>query len=578
VFARLSAAKAGDGVHGTEPSAQDLRLTAFLLAVPLMTLINIATSPATLALSAATISQIALACAFPLVALALLSLFEGEKTHQLITVALAPFALLLITFGHLNVFAVAIMLLAIMASEAFNQRFERTQLAAGSLVTLVIASVMIGTSSDALAQMTAFIGFVPIALAGMAYMHSLQVSPPVKRDDTNGSPSDIAAFFAAEIGVVALEIDRNACVQTVSPNSYDLLQLGNAELIEMAFLERVHIADKVILLSELDAVRNGKARGRFEIRIQSGASTSDNAAMWLDISCAANNTPDGIVMLIDTPAKNSSAYQPVNSTSSASSLTIVSHELRTPLNAIIGFSDLMAKGLAGEIANERQREYIELINQSGQHLLSLVNSILDLSKLENGTYELEAKEFLPEESAQFAIQLLAMQAQEKRIGLNYLPLCGLDGFWGDKRVCQQIMINLLSNAVKFTPQNGHIHFKVELESGRLVINVEDTGVGMSQEELSKAGTPFYQASGSYHRLHEGAGLGLSLVRQMAVLHGGAMEITSEQGKGTKVRVALASQSNHEKVVPYVKHKEADESVRVIKIDEERIYDPLRKTA
>ncbi len=159
-----------------------------------------------------------------------------------------------------------------------------------------------------------------------------------------------------------------------------------------------------------------------------------------------------------------------------------------------------------------------------------------------------------------------------------MPLCGLDDFRGDKRVCQQILLNLLSNAVKFTPDNGRIFLRVELENGRLIISVEDTGVGMSQDELSKAGTPFYQASGNHNRLHEGAGLGLSLVRHMAALHGGAMEISSEQGKGTKVRVVLSAVGRSEKVVSYLKLKEADESVRVIQIDEERDHGPQRKKA
>jgi two-component system, cell cycle sensor histidine kinase DivJ len=568
----------GDGVagQGIGPRSVDTRLTGFLFAVPFVTLANVATTPATLALNGTTIAQIALACAFPLVALGLLSLFAGNKMRAILTVALAPVALLLVTLGQFNTFAVAVLLLAIMANEAFNRRFERSHLGLGSLLTFMIASVLMGASGTALLQMTAFTGLVPVVLAGLAYVFANHKVAPRDEGDVNIAPLEIASFFALETNLVAMEIDRNAHVRTISPNAYEVLQLDKIELSGMAFFDRVHIADKVVLLSELDAVSNDKAKSRFKIRMQSKTATPDNSVVWLEIACVAWNSAAGLLLLVDAKDQDASTHQAATSASNTSSLNVVSHELRTPLNAIIGFSDLMAKGLAGDIANERQREYIGLINQSGHHLLNLVNSILDLSKLENGTYELEAEEFAPEESAQFAIQMLAMQAQEKRIAL--MPLCGLDGFHGDKRVCQQILINLLSNAVKFTPENGQITLRVELDTDRLMISVEDTGVGMSQEELSKVGTPFYQASGGYHRLHEGAGLGLSLVRQMSALHGGAMEITSEQGKGTKVRVALAARHNQEQVVSYLKHKDADESVRVIQIDEERIYGPLRKTA
>ena len=577
-FTKFSESMANDTAQDTKPQGSYVRLVGFLLSIPCISLLNLATSPMVLSSNGMSLSILAIAFAVPMILLALLSLFNGESARRIVTVALAPTAFLLISQGHLNTLAVSLLIVAILAREANARRFDRTLLAISSVLTLTVTSILIAMAGDIAAQITSVLSFAPAILAGLVYVGSDRSAHGVSEAAYSPSAFEISSLMAQETGVVVLALDRSARVSAVSPNAFDVLQRKQSELTETGLLDCVHLADKVILLSEVDAVSNGRTRGRFKIRMHVLTPLKGAGKKWADLSCTALNVA-GEIMLIIEPVK-----QPVSKPDERegqigmSTLAIVSHELRTPLNAILGFSDLLSKGLAGAIANEAQREYIGLINQSGHHLLELVTSILDLSKLENGTYELEADEFLPDEAAAFAISLLGVQARDKHVGLNYLPLCGLDTFYGDKRVIQQIIINLLSNAVKFTPKHGHIGLRVALDDERLMITVEDTGIGMSKDELAKVGTPFYQASSNHTRLHEGAGLGLSLVRQLAVLHGGALEISSEPGKGTRVRVALAILGRQATVVAYPQQKYSDESVRLIQIDEERNYGQHRKTA
>ncbi len=552
------------------------RLIGYLASIPFLSLANVATNPVSLTINTQTFSLVALAVAIPATAIAWFSKHHGESARKWMTVALAPSAFLLITQSHMNTIGVALLILGILAHEAMKQHFERFALAIAAIVTLTVASISIAANLELAKQATALIGLMPALGAGIAYIiFEDKVQTPLPTSNT--SAFELASQLAQETGAVVFEIDQKARVTAHSNNSYQLLALDNADLRDGAFLERVHIADKVILLSHADAAAHDIPSGQFKIRVKRNADMP-NANSWVSVSCKVIKNANSLLLIMSVIEQPKAVQMDNGGGVSKSALTIVSHELRTPLNAIIGFSDLMVKGLAGDIANERQREYIGLINQSGQHLLELVNSILDISKLENGTFELTPTEFLPQQAAEFAISMLAMQAHNKHIGLSYLPMCGLDEFCGDKRVTQQIIINLLSNAVKFTPQNGHIDLNVEMDGNRLMVTVADTGLGMSKDELSKVGTPFYQANSNHSRQQEGAGLGLSLVRQLANRHGGAMEIRSELGKGTTVRVALAPLNKKETVVSYLKRIETDESVRFIQLDEESDHGPLRKTA
>jgi two-component system, cell cycle sensor histidine kinase DivJ len=562
-------------VTDTPAKEQDARFISLLLSMPLLSIVNLATSPAAWQQAQTAVPILALAVSLPIIGASLIAISKSKLLRQTIIVVSAPLAFALSTQGAINLLSTAVLLALVLAIEAAAQRFDRKLLATSAVALTAIASMSaasMGGIGKELANLTAFL---PAFIAGFVYLLSFVKEQPIA--NVVNLPSiafETAAWLADASGLVIVETDRAGLVKSATANANDLLDTKAGK----SFVESVHIGDKVALLSLLDAVAEGQLHATVKVRIKSTNLSSNNTPHWHDVVCKIVNA--GQTLLVSFSHLNKNAVPEVMSAPAmgASTLAVVSHEMRTPLNAIIGFSDMLEKGMFGEIANGRQREYIELINQSGHHLLGLVNTILDVSKLENGSYELAQELFCPEEAAAFAISMLGRQAQEKKLGLNYLPLTGLEEFSGDRRICQQILINLLSNAVKFTPESGRISLSVTIDERRLVITVEDSGIGMTKDQLAKAGTPFYQASGNANRLYEGAGLGLSLVRQMARLHGGAIEISSEQGTGTKVRVALAPLPSQTKNLSYLRPQEADESARIIQIIEERTYGAERKTA
>ena len=218
-------------------------------------------------------------------------------------------------------------------------------------------------------------------------------------------------------------------------------------------------------------------------------------------------------------------------------LANVSHELRTPLNAIIGFSEVMESEMFGPMGDRHYREYARDIHESGHHLLSLINDILDLSKIEAGKFELHEENLAVADTVQTALRLVQQRAESAGVELARALPPGLPRLYADQRAMKQILINLIANAIKFTPQGGRVTVGAELEeSGDLVFFVRDTGVGMSEEDLAKAMMPFGQADSSLTRQREGTGLGLPLSKHLTEMHGGDLTIESAPGAGTTVHV------------------------------------------
>ena len=186
----------------------------------------------------------------------------------------------------------------------------------------------------------------------------------------------------------------------------------------------------------------------------------------------------------------------------------------------------------------RRREYAQLINDSGQHLLSVVNGILDMSKMESGNFEIAPEPFAPRAALINCCNLLALKARENGIELATDAPLDLPVITGDPRAFKQIVINLVSNAVKFTERGGKVTVAAGIEGPRFVLRVSDNGVGIAPDDLKRIGDPFFQAGKTYQRRHEGTGLGLSIVKSLVGLHGGDMRLHSKIGEGTTVTVAL----------------------------------------
>jgi cell cycle sensor histidine kinase DivJ len=217
-------------------------------------------------------------------------------------------------------------------------------------------------------------------------------------------------------------------------------------------------------------------------------------------------------------------------------LANMSHELRTPLNAIMGFSDIMRQRLFGPLS-DRYVEYAELVHESGGHLLELINDILDMSKIEAERYELSREVFDARDAIAGVLRLMRGQADRAEVQLRgVLPREPLEAN-ADRRALKQIALNLISNALKFTPKGGSVTVTALAVGDALELVVADTGVGIGPEDIARLGNPYEQA-GEADQRNAGTGLGLSLVKAFARLHGGELEIESELGEGTTVTVRL----------------------------------------
>lgn len=220
-------------------------------------------------------------------------------------------------------------------------------------------------------------------------------------------------------------------------------------------------------------------------------------------------------------------------------LASMSHELRTPLNSILGLSESLAENVAGPL-NEKQERYVSTIIESGHHLLSLINDILDLAKIEAGQIVLNIEEVNVERVCQASLRMISEMAHKKHQEVSLQIDADMDVVWGDERRLKQILVNLLSNAVKFTPENGKLGIQVraDREEKRVIFTVWDNGIGIHERDLQRLFRPFVQLDSSLARGGTGTGLGLALVTQMVRLHGGSISVDSEPGEGSRFNIVL----------------------------------------
>jgi two-component system, cell cycle sensor histidine kinase DivJ len=277
--------------------------------------------------------------------------------------------------------------------------------------------------------------------------------------------------------------------------------------------------------------------------------------IWVEMRCkplepvaeTASPSQEGVVAVLRDVTERKNQEQALDLARTAAEqadasktrfLAAMSHELRTPLNAIIGFSEMILQEDELMLNAARRKEYTQLINDSGQHLLSVVNGILDMSKLESGNFEITPEPFSPRDALLNCCDLLALKARDNAIDLVTRAPDNLPVMNGDPRAFRQIALNLVSNAIKFTERGGTVTVSAAVEGSRLVLSVADNGVGIAADDLKRIGDPFFQAGKTYERRHEGTGLGLSIVKSLVALHGGEMTVRSRVDEGTTVTVAL----------------------------------------
>lgn len=352
------------------------------------------------------------------------------------------------------------------------------------------------------------------------------------------------------IDAVVLRIAAHGEVLDASAKTRTMLRLPPELLFGTGLFDRIHLSDRVPYLSALADMRDGALSRRLDLRVRLPQSSGVTADNYRPFSLEMMRAPgQGTVFTLvlrenDEVAGLRQELAAANEAAASAEvakgrfLAVVSHELRTPLNAIIGFSDMLLHEMFGSFKDPRQKEYVGLVRDSGQHLLAVVTSILDVSRIESGAYATEPEPFRFREAVEMCQSMMRLQAEAKAIDLQAQIAPDAGEINADRRAVQQILINLVSNAIKFTPEGGNVVIGAKRIGSRLHFWVRDTGIGIAEEDFVNLGKPFMQIQNDYTRRFEGTGLGLSLVKGLVALHEGTMSIESMPGEGTTVTISL----------------------------------------
>jgi two-component system, cell cycle sensor histidine kinase DivJ len=492
-----------------------------------------------------------------------------EGAHVLSSLALAGLVVMVsITTGGIESFA-AIWLVVVPLEAALSA--SRRVVAFGSALALACAALLIvlgqfdmlpapeaGTALRGV-LMACGVASATLYAAGLAFgAESLARTSVALRH----VEEDRYRLLARNMSDVISRHRRNGAVQFISPAAETMLGTPVSRLLGHGLFDRVHVADRPAYLTGLsDAARGGEACSvEFRLRRETsrGGEPSQGHSVdfiWVEMRCRPLEPASGttasaeaeVVAVMRDVTDRKIGEQALDLARSAAEaadasksrfLATMSHELRTPLNAIIGFSEMIVQEDVLMVDAARRKEYARLINDSGQHLLSVVNGILDMSKMESGNFEISPEPFAPRAALLNCCNLLALKARENAIDLVTRAPDDLPDITGDPRAFKQIVLNLVANAIKFSERGGVVTVSAAVEGARLVLRVTDTGVGIAAGDLKRIGDPFFQAGKTYQRRHEGTGLGLSIVKSLVALHAGEMTVQSRIDEGTTVTVAL----------------------------------------
>nr|WP_320009456.1 ATP-binding protein [uncultured Desulfobulbus sp.] len=352
----------------------------------------------------------------------------------------------------------------------------------------------------------------------------------------------ISIFESAGVGIIML---RDRVIVRCNPKMTEMTGYGYDELIGMS--TRMWYGSQQAFEQASYQVYAQLARGETHRRSQQ-VTRKDGTVFWARLSLRAfdeSNPKDGAVAILEDISEERRAAetlrramekaQEADRTKSAF-LATMSHELRTPLNSIIGFTGILVQGLAGPL-NEEQNKQLRMVQKSSRHLLSLINDVLDISKIEAGELELSLDCFELHSVLLHVLSLVRPLAEEKGLMLEFPGEQCLGSINTDKRRFEQILINLLNNAIKFTEQ-GSVLLTCQDQGDTVILNIKDTGIGMEKRELKRIFHPFHQVESGLARKHEGTGLGLAICQRLARQMGGAITVTSTQGQGSTFTLVL----------------------------------------
>jgi len=486
-----------------------------------------------------------------------------ESAHALSSLALAGLiTLVAASTGGVNSFA-AIWLVVVPLEAALSA--SRRVVAAASIVALAAAGVLVLLTTarllppaDGWNPTLAALGIVSATL----YATGLALGAEALARTSLWlvcSEEDRCRLLESNMTDVITRHGRDGAVVFASPAALSLFSVPVAALHGHGLFDRVHVADRPAYLTALgDAAALGESRTvEFRVRRDCAAAAGRTIAqfVWIEMLCrplaetnvGLNDARGEVVAVLrdvtgrkqhEEERERARAEAERASARKSRFLATMSHELRTPLNAVIGFSEMLMKESVLMLDQNRRGEYAALINESGHHLLSVVNEILDISKIETDNFEITAEPFAPAEVVAGCCELVAGRANQAGVRLEKLFGDQLPEMIADKRALQQIVLNLLSNAIRFSDRGGKVVIGASADAGAIVFTIEDNGIGISEEDLARVGEPYFQARSSYERRHAGTGLGLSIVKGLVRLHGGEFSIRSRVGEGTRVTVRL----------------------------------------
>ncbi len=452
--------------------------------------------------------------------------------------------------------------LAVIPFEAAFYASKRTTVFATALAGFTAAVIAVGDALQLFSATSALpnAAISPLlfsAFSATLYSAFIALSGSVNKANENTNPRETRNRVIAEnTRELVTSHGRNGAVTFVSPAAEQLLGVSPVQLMGHSFFDRVHVADRPLFLT---AIAETAATGQpmtVEYRLLYGPlgnaqhSPKPPSFIWVETHCrAASSEPNGRQVIaatndISQRKTNEIAVEQARiETQSAKEakgrfLATVSHELRTPLNAIIGFSEMLAREDTLAIDADCRRDYVRLIRESGEHLLAVVNGILDASQIESGNFALKTAPLAIGELLENCRDMMALRAEQAGVSLSLELASALPEIVADKRALRQIVLNLLSNAIKFTDRGGKISVAGRVERNEFVLIVTDSGIGIAEENLKCLGNPFFQVHSTHNRPYEGTGLGLSVVKGIVELHGGCIKIESSEGKGTRVSVRL----------------------------------------
>jgi cell cycle sensor histidine kinase DivJ len=347
--------------------------------------------------------------------------------------------------------------------------------------------------------------------------------------------------------------DEKGRVSFASHAAQQLFGEPTQKLLGDGLFERVHVADRHAYMTALSRSLANNEPMAVEFRVRRAGSADAPRYVWVEMRCRPVDEVSGTLMrpgivavtrdISERKAQEAELLRTRDEAESASRaktqfLANMSHELRTPLNAVIGFSEILNRELFGTLGEARYRDYARLIHESGEHLLNVVNGILDMSKIEAGKFNIVKEPFDVAPLVKSCCDIMRHTAEQRSLLLIMDVAPNIPELPADKRACKQMLLNLISNAIKFTDPGGWVRVSARKTGETVELSVADNGIGIAEADLPKLGNPFVQANNSYDRSHDGAGLGLSVVKGLARLHGGRLDLISVLGQGTTATIVL----------------------------------------